>query len=60
MLPNLAPKNPISYSNPVLLKVLFLKESDDHFCGRRRITYLFNNLVASKETVENLMGIYVT
>ena len=57
---NLAPKNSLSFSNPVLLKVLCLKESDDHFCGTRRITYLCNNLVASTETVENLMGIYVT
>ena len=56
----MAPKNSLSFSNPVLLKVLCLKESDDDFCGTRRITYLCNILVANKETVENLMGIYVT
>ena len=57
---NLAPKNPLSFSNLVLPKVLCLKESDDYFCGTRRIKYLCNNLVPNKETVENLMGIYVT
>ena len=39
---------------------LMFEESDDYFGGTRRITYLCNNLVANKETVENLMGIYVT
>ena len=57
---NLVPKKSLSFSNPVLLKVLCLKESDDYFCGTRRITYLCNNVVANKETVESLMGIYVT
>ena len=56
---NMASRNSLSISNPVLLKVLSLKESDDYFCGTRRITYLCNNLVSNKET-ENLMGIYVT
>ena len=42
------------------MKVSCLKESHDYFCGKRRITYLCNILVANKETVENLMGIYVT
>ena len=57
---SLVPKNSFPFSHPVLLKVLCLKKSDDYFCGRRRITYLCNNFVANKETVENLMGIYVT
>ena len=40
----------LSFSNPILLKVLFLKKRDNNFCGRRGIRYLSNNnLVANKK-----------
>ena len=56
----LMPKKSLSFSNPVLQKVLRLKEKDDYFCGTRGMTYLSNNLVTNKRTVESFMGIYVT
>ena len=56
----LAPKNYLPFSNPVLLKVLSLKEQDDYFCGTRGIKCLSDNFAANEKTVENLMEIYVT